>query len=375
MEGASWGGSELLWSQAATNLASMGHQVAASVKHWQTKSEGISKLEQSGGLVHFRRPDRVSALTRLCTKVTSRLLRQHPNREMQKWLCDFKPDLVCVSDGAITGGLEWLRCCMKLGIPYVAVGQANYEDWWPDDERADLLREVFLNAERVCFVSRANRDLFERQLALSLPNAEIVWNPFNVGWHAAPAWQEAENGVWDLACVGRLHPPSKGQDLIIQMLALPHWRNVPLRVTFYGSGNMANSLMQLVAHNNIGSKVRFGGHLHSIENLWSQHSALILASRYEGLPLAVVEAMLCQRIAIVTAVAGNPEIIANGETGFIAAAPTVNLLDAAMSEAWSQRNHWQEMGRQAGISIRQKIPQDPGFVFANRLLEIASGKR
>ena len=65
------------------------------------------------------------------------------------------------------------------------------------------------------------------------------------------------------------------------------------------------------------------------------------------MPLSVVEAMLCGRPCIVTDVAGNRELIRDNVNGFLAKAPTVELLDEAMNRAWENRHRLREMGEAA----------------------------
>ncbi|MGI9165004.1 MAG: hypothetical protein ACR2G5_01205 [Pyrinomonadaceae bacterium] len=53
--------------------------------------------------------------------------------------------------------------------------------------------------------------------------------------------------TWNLACVARLEPAAKSQDLLFQVLALPQWRDRPLQIKLYGSGPCERSLRQLAA--------------------------------------------------------------------------------------------------------------------------------
>ena len=48
MFGSPWGGSEELWSQAATQLKRAGHDVQASVMYWPRLSEKVTALAQHG---------------------------------------------------------------------------------------------------------------------------------------------------------------------------------------------------------------------------------------------------------------------------------------------------------------------------------------
>src|SRR6266542_5770596 len=52
----------------------------------------------------------------------------------------------------------------------------------------------------------------------------------------------------ELACIGRLHPKEKGQDLLLRVLARGGWRDRPLSVTFYGDG-LQRGRLERMAHN------------------------------------------------------------------------------------------------------------------------------
>lgn len=369
MEFVPWGGSEVLWSSAATVLTERGHHVIASVKFWPNAHPELTRLENHGVQVHFRKKPKRTLLGRVVKKLKRGNTQKGTMPPEEAFLRSLAPDLVCVSDGGVLGAMPWLTLCNQLEIPYVALSQANSEQWWPNDDRVDPAREAFREAQKCFFVSHANRSLFERQIATALPNAEIVRNPFNVPWDEAPAWPATTNADdrWKLACVGRLEPNAKGQDLIVDVLTRPFWKETPLQVSFYGAGVCESGLRRLVSENGLDDRIRFAGHVHDIREIWASHHALILASRYEGLPLAVVEAMLCNRPVIATAVAGIPEVVEHGVNGFLADAPTTPLLDTAMRSAWDARHQWETMGRVAGESIRNEVPRDPAIDFANRL--------
>ena len=64
----------------------------------------------------------------------------------------------------------------------------------------------------------------------------MVRNPFNVPYDACPPWPVNPEGNLALACVGRLDVISKGQDVLLQVLGLPHWRERKVRVSVIGTG-------------------------------------------------------------------------------------------------------------------------------------------
>jgi glycosyltransferase involved in cell wall biosynthesis len=76
-------------------------------------------------------------------------------------------------------------------------------------------------------------------------------------------------------------------------------------------------------------RVRFLGFRSDIPNLLTAADFFVLASRDEGLPLALLEAMSHGLPAVSTSVGGVPEVVANGEDGLLVPSGDV----AAMAQA------------------------------------------
>jgi glycosyltransferase involved in cell wall biosynthesis len=173
-----------------------------------------------------------------------------------------------------------------------------------------------------------------------------------------------------MACVARLEPKSKGQDLLFQVLSHPRWKERPLELNLYGEGSCQNGLRRLAEHFHL-KKVHFHGHVNDVKMIWEQNHLLVLPSRFEGLPIVLVEAMWCGRPALVTDVGGNAEVCVDGETGFVAAAPALGLLSETLERAWNKRHDWQRMGLAARVRAENLIPKDPVGDFCRQLQEIA----
>ncbi len=119
----------------------------------------------------------------------------------------------------------------------------------------------------------------------------------------------------------------------------------------------------------------FHGHVEEVVEIWRQNHLLVLTSRYEGLPLVIIEAMMCGRPCLVTDVAGNAELLEDGVSGFVAAGPTVKSVAAALERAWQERAKWPQMGRAAAAAVREQFPADPVAEFTERLLKLAARNR
>jgi glycosyltransferase involved in cell wall biosynthesis len=363
----SWGGSEELWADTAYHLVREGVPVSVGA---HTLHEPIERLAKAGVHVQYilwQRP--------LWKRVWDKAFPSGKSlwiTEVERLLAGQTPALVVISDAGTFRSIDLLEFCASQKWPFAVVTQANSEDFWPDDDLAARHRNVLPAVRRWYFVSKGNLKLFERQVGCEVPNAEVIRNPFNVAFDAAPPWRPlGDNGELHLACVARLHPPSKGQHILLEALSDPAWRARNWRLSLYGNGPMRNSIERMVQHLGLRDHVSFLGYETSVDKIWANNHVLILPSRYEGLPLAMVEAMLCSRPVVATDVAGHSEIIEDGITGFLADAPTSISVRGALERVWSQRSELEAMGRAAGKSIRARVPMDPVRVFAEKIKLLA----
>jgi glycosyltransferase involved in cell wall biosynthesis len=257
-------------------------------------------------------------------------------------------------------------------FPYVVLTQKVDKNHWANDWEREWIIKCWQGSSRNYFVSEENRSLMQQQFCLSMENAEIVRNPFLTNVAEPLPWSFGESETIRLACVGRLYPLDKGQDILLRVLDDKKWRERNLEVAFFGEGRNEAGLKDFAAF--LGLKnVAFKGHIQDIVSIWKSHQALILPSRNEGLPLALVEAMLCGRTAIVTDVGGNRDVLENNVTGFIANSVDEAGVDEALERAWQRVNEWERIGNLAAISIRKNIPENPPEVFAERLLSVIDG--
>lgn len=350
LNGFSWGGSEELWASMGEEAFKKGMRVAISISYEAAIPPKYSSLN-NGVRVFRRRPLlRIGRLERLLSNVAS------PFREIFNW----KPDVICISQGTTYDCLllaDLLSLLYTAGIPYIVVCQYNDEKILRSDIR-DSAKEFFERAFRVVFVSRDNMQSVERQLALKLANAVVLQNPVNLSDLSPLPWATLRQV--SMASVARLEAAYKGQDILLEVLGTTEWRAREWRLELYGQGRDRKYLESLAKYYGVAERVQFCGQTDDIRSVWQANHLLVLPSRAEGTPLALVEAMLCGRPAVVTDVGGNTEWVEDGETGFVAEASTKRSFGAALERAWQARARWQAMGKQARNNTLIKFDPSAG---------------
>lgn len=284
-----------------------------------------------------------------------------------------RPELVVVSHGDNREGMPWMELCAGDGTRYVSLAHRASEWDWPNADLAARLRAAYLAATAVHFVSDHNHRLTEQMICARLPEATVVRNPFTVSYAEPVRWPQ-DSECARLACVARLDLESKAHDVLFSVLALPKWRDRALSVEVVGrDGPDARLLRELCAFLQLRS-VTFHDAIDDISAVWARCHALVLPSRKEGLPIAVVEAMLSGRPCLVTEVGGSAEVVEDGRSGWVAESPTVAALDRALEAAWRSRDRWAAMGSHAATAIRDLMPADPAGVYAGLLQGLAGGR-
>ncbi|WP_052259359.1 glycosyltransferase [Flavobacterium sp. KMS] len=368
-ENISWGGSELLWFKTILELANFNYNVAICLHAKLKVPNEILNLQEEGKIIiNTSTIDSLSFFKRIANRFLSYSKRFKSPNLRQAFITDFKPDLIVINQGFNFNGVDSMLFALQNNINYVTISHAVNEGMWPNVELRKKMQLGFANSIKNYFVSQDNLLVTQNQLGNILNNTEIVRNPFNVSFKIDLNFPESDN--FHLAFVGRYDFYAKGQDVLLQVLSNEKWKNRNLVVNFYGEGNDVENLKDLIEMYQLKKTII---HSHTAtEEIWRTNQGLILTSRFEGLPIVIVEAMLCKRFVIVTNVSGSKELVIDNETGFIAVAPRPEYVDEALERAWQQRKNWEKMGIKAREEITSQISENPALDFANKLQTILS---
>lgn len=106
------------------------------------------------------------------------------------------------------------------------------------------------------------------------------------------------------------------------------------RLLVAGSGEQEDSLDRLAERLDLGDRVERLGRADAgeVRALMSRASALVVPSTYEGMPLVILEAMKAGLPIVASAVSGIPEVVVDGETGWLVAPERPLELAEALAE-------------------------------------------
>jgi sugar transferase (PEP-CTERM/EpsH1 system associated) len=116
--------------------------------------------------------------------------------------------------------------------------------------------------------------------------------------------------------VARLAEEKDHHTLLKATKILREW-NYNIKVVIIGDGILREKLEGIARDYELNNDVVFLGMRNDIDQIVPEFDIFVLSSTSEGTPLTLLEAMSCGLPVIATDVGGNPEVVNDGETGFI----------------------------------------------------------
>jgi glycosyltransferase involved in cell wall biosynthesis len=266
-----------------------------------------------------------------------------------KLMREFKPDVVLAFFGLPSGAVA-LLLRVVFGIPYVislrggdVPGFRPYDFWFYHKLAAPALRLVWHGASAVVANSRGLRDLaraFDPAFEISIvPNGvDLARFGRMAGTGTAPR----------ILSVGRI-VHQKGLD--VALVALAGLTELAWEWRVAGDGPQLAALRTLSQAYGLDGRIRFLGWQKSeqLAREYAEANIFLFPSRDEGMPNAVLEAMASGLPVIATKIAGNEELVVEGETGALVPLEDAEALRAALRsllEDGSQRERWGRAGRE-----------------------------
>jgi glycosyltransferase involved in cell wall biosynthesis len=237
---------------------------------------------------------------------------------IQRWLrrehFDVAVTLLFVSDVVGRLSAHWAR------VPRIVTSLQTHDvtyAWW----QRWVVRYTMRYADLVLLNSENYREFAITAEGAPADRLLVIHNSIRLADYQRPvdrAALRAELGVHAnevlLGSVGRL-VPQKGFDVLLQALALLPCSD--LRLLIAGVGPEETKLRTLADQLGLHDRVCFAGYRRDVPQLMQCFDLYTHASRFEGMPIVVLEAMASGCPIVATAVDGTRELIDDGEQGWL----------------------------------------------------------
>ncbi len=128
-----------------------------------------------------------------------------------------------------------------------------------------------------------------------------------------------------ILCTGELNE-NKNQKTLISAAALLKDKLPKLKILLAGNGPLEATLLVQIAAEGLEHVVRLLGYRTDLEKVVPAVDLVVSCSRREGMPLNIIEAMLCKKPVVASHNRGHDELVREGETGFLFAPGDAALL-------------------------------------------------
>lgn len=273
--------------------------------------------QASGPLVRQLRAAGIPVLETICRGTSENRI---------KWILEqvqkLKPDVFVPN--LVVPALFAARWVRQAGIPTVGVLHS-------DDGFYSGVQDVFCcgrGVDALTAVVSVSGELYQQTLQRCLPNTESIWIPYGV---SIPPLQPRSTDCFRIGYVGRLSEEQKRISDVTRALCRCVREVSGTRAEIFGDGPDRAQVEHILATDGAGLPVTLVGRVAPsvIQRHLQEVDALLLLSDYEGLPIALLEAMACGVVPVVSAMkSGIPELVRHRETGWIVGDRGQSVVDA-----------------------------------------------
>jgi glycosyltransferase involved in cell wall biosynthesis len=210
---------------------------------------------------------------------------------------------------------------------------------------------IFEKSDRIITVGKFEKSILKQRFGID--EEKIRYLPNGVNVQQIEMLQKNRKNTSTLLYVGRLEK-YKGVQSLLNILPQLKRLTPNVNVKIVGTGSYENELRTLTSSLAVDGDVQFLRNIPQGElmALYASASAFIYLSQYEGLPVALLEAMAFGLPVIATNVGGIPDVVEPKETGFLLNFPPN---ETELIEYIAHLLNDPELAARTGLKAREKI--------------------
>lgn len=166
-------------------------------------------------------------------------------------------------------------------------------------------------ADRVVLQNENNKNYFKEYIR---QKSDVIYNPVDVGEYEGKSLTCEKRK--EIVCVGRI-VAVKNNKMLLDAFKMISDEFPEYKLTFYGQGELKESLEAYSDSIGIGEKVTFAGPVTNVYERIYDAEIFAMTSDYEGMSNALLEAMCIGLPVVTTKVSGATDVIKSGENGLL----------------------------------------------------------
>ncbi|HEX6446881.1 MAG TPA: glycosyltransferase, partial [Streptosporangiales bacterium] len=176
-----------------------------------------------------------------------------------------------------------------------------------------------------------------------------------------------------VVAAGRL-TRQKGFDMLVDAFARVHEEHPDWQLRIYGQGSLRGALTERIERHGLTGHVRLMGSTRRFEQALRAGSMFVLSSRYEGLPMTVLESMT-QGVPVVAfdCHTGPADIVTHGTDGLLVPPERPDELARAMCELIADPDRRRRLGANAYASVARFTAPNVGRRWDRLFAELRPG--
>lgn len=209
---------------------------------------------------------------------------------------------------------------------------------------AKLKNMVINKADGGVFQTHRAMEYFGKKLQ---KKSRVIYNPCPPDKVERPKWEDRRD---EIAFVARFDIQQKRQDLMVDAFAIVAKEHPEIKLVFYGKGEPdMTTIKEQVDRLGLSDQVLFKGVVNNVINEIKNSKLFVLSSDYEGMPNALIEAMVAGLPVVSTdcSPGGASELIENGINGYVTPCGNAEKLADAINDMLDNPEKADAMGAKA----------------------------
>jgi glycosyltransferase involved in cell wall biosynthesis len=245
--------------------------------------------------------------------------------------------------------MEWVSLAAPGGLPVIAMSHESYAAA-NASSRGRRVRRYYRDAARFVSLTEADARQWTREGGMN--NTAAVPNPLPI-----PALGGADPTARVVVAAGRLSQ-EKGFDLLLDVWRTAVADRAGWTLRIHGEGPERQALTEQAAALGIASSVDFAGQTDDIAAALVQGSIFASASRAEGFPMSLLEAMACALPCVAADCApGVRELVQDGGNGALVPPGNTEAFAAALGRLMDDPGERAALGKAALESVAAYAPE------------------